>query len=84
MDDFLHRYTNKVWLAKGTNGPPLVVLRAFYRQKMSTTFQKVQVPSILKCVVVASEGSSRLIMFLRIFSLSFSNMFFAIGGGLGT
>jgi len=51
---------------------------------MSTTFQKVQVLSILKRAVVASEGSSKLIMFLRIFSLSFSNMFFAIGGGLGT
>jgi hypothetical protein len=54
------------------------------RQKMSIGFQKVQAPSILKCVVVTSEGSSRLTTLLRFLSLSFSDMFFVIGGGLGT
>jgi hypothetical protein len=51
---------------------------------MSIVFQKTQAPSILKCVVIASEGSSKLTTLLIFLSLSFSDMFFAIGGGLGT
>ncbi len=69
MDDFLHRYINVVWLAKGTDGPPLANLHAFYKQRMSIVFQKAQAPSILKCVVVASEGSSRLTTLLMHFNV---------------
>jgi hypothetical protein len=49
---------------------------------MSIVFQKTQAPSILKCVVIASEGSSKLTTLLRFLSLSFSDMFFVIGGVL--
>jgi hypothetical protein len=73
-----------VQLAKCANGLSLMILRAFYRQKMSIVFQKAQALFILKCVVVASEGSSRLTTLLKFMSLSFSDMFFAIGGGLQT
>jgi hypothetical protein len=71
-------------LAKGTNGPPLVILHAFYKQRMSVVFQKMQAPFSLKRVVISSEGSFKLTMLLRFLSLSFPYMLLAINGGHGT
>lgn len=73
-----------VWLAKGTNGPPLVVLYAFYRQRVSIVLQRMKVVFILKCVIIAGEGFLRLVMLSIFSSLSFSDMLIAISGGCGT
>jgi len=35
MDEFFHQYANMVWGMKDTKGPPLLVLCAFYKQKVS-------------------------------------------------
>jgi hypothetical protein len=43
----------------------------------------MQAISILRCVVIINEGSSRLTI-LKFPSFSFSDMFLAIGGGFGT
>lgn len=70
-DFFFCWCTNMAWLAKGINGPPLTILHAFYRPKVSTTLQRMQVVSILRCVIIADEDSSRLIALLCFPSLSF-------------
>ncbi len=46
--------------AKGTGGPPLSVLGAFYRQKVLVMVQQVHAISILRWVVAVDEGFSRL------------------------
>ncbi len=51
--------------------PPLTILCVFfYRQRVSMALQRAQATSILRCVVIASEGFSKLIIFLG-FSYSF-------------
>jgi len=73
-----------VWLAKGTSGPPLAVLYTFYRQRVSIVLQRVKVLFIFRCVIIADEGFSRLVMLSVFSSLSFSHMLLATGGGCGT
>jgi hypothetical protein len=36
-NDFFHRYANKVWSTKCISSLPLIVLHAFYKQKMLVT-----------------------------------------------
>jgi hypothetical protein len=33
-NNFLHQCVNMVWTTKGTKGPPLSMLRSFYKQRM--------------------------------------------------
>jgi len=73
-----------VWLAKGTSGPPLVVLYAFYRQRVSIVLQKMKVVFILRCVIIVAEGFLRLVMLSIFSSLSFFDMLLVISGGGGT
>jgi hypothetical protein len=73
-----------VWLAKGTDRPPLTNICAFYRQRISVALQRVHATSILKHVVVASECFSRLPMLSRFLSFSFFDMLLVIGEGFGT
>jgi hypothetical protein len=40
-DNFFHQCANMAWLMKGFKGPPLLILRSFYRQKMLVALQKV-------------------------------------------
>ncbi len=73
-----------VWLVKGTSRPPLAVLYAFYRQRVSLVLKRVKVVFILRCVIIANKGFSRLVMLSVFSSLSFSDMLLATGGGCGT
>jgi len=68
---FFCRCTNVAWLAKGINGPPLMILHAFYRPKVSIALQRMQVVSILRCVIIVDECCSRLIALFYFPSLSF-------------
>ncbi len=83
VDDFLHGCANMVWLRNDAKGPLLVVLCAFYRQRVSITLQRAQATSYLKDVVVVGEGSSKLIT-LSIFIPFFFYMFLATSEGFGT
>jgi hypothetical protein len=58
-----------VWLAKGVviNGPLWLFCVFFYKQKV---LERTQATSILRCVVIASEGFSKFLIFLG-FSYSF-------------
>ncbi len=49
---------------------------------MSIALHISHVTFILRCAIIASEGFSRFTMILGFLSLSFCDMFFAIGGGL--
>jgi hypothetical protein len=52
---------------------------------MSIVLQIVKVVFILRAVIIANEGFSRLVMFFVFSSLSFSNMLLATNGwGCGT
>jgi hypothetical protein len=77
-----------VWSTKGIGGLPLVVLCAFYRQKVLITLHGTQVTSILKHVIIASDDSSKLSTFssfsLGFSSLSFIYIFIATSEGFGT
>ncbi len=61
---FFHQCINVVWLAKDINGPPLTILHAFYRPNVSIVLQRMRIISILRCVIIPYEGSSRLIALL--------------------
>jgi hypothetical protein len=39
-NNFFHRCASMIWLTNGTNNPPLVVLHAFYKQRMLIALQK--------------------------------------------
>jgi hypothetical protein len=71
VNNVFHQCTNMVCLAKDINGPPLTILHAFYRPKVSIALQRMQVVFILRCVIIANEGSSRFIVVLCFLSLSF-------------
>jgi hypothetical protein len=73
-----------VWEVKDTKGPPLLVLHAFYEQRVLMALQHVQAISILRCVVIIGEGSFRLSVFLGSLPLSLFHMLLATKGGLGT
>ncbi len=40
-NNFFHQCASMIWLRNGTNNPPLVVLHAFYKQRMLIALQKV-------------------------------------------
>jgi hypothetical protein len=73
-----------VWLTKDTCSPPLVVLCAFYKQRVLVALQITHATFILRRIIVAGEGSSKLTTFSGFLSLSFSNMLLAIGGSSRT
>jgi hypothetical protein len=68
VDEFLHQCANMAWGAKGIGGLPLSILCAFYKQKVLVVLERVQAISILKHVIIVGEGSSRLGIFLKVFS----------------
>jgi hypothetical protein len=72
------------WFAKGTNGLPMAILCAFYKQKMSITLHRPHVAAILKCAIIASKGFSWFITLSSFISLSFCDMFLATNECLGT
>jgi hypothetical protein len=60
MDNFFHQCANMAWSAKDISGLLLVVLWAFYRQKVLAILQRMQATFILKHNVVVGElGSFR-------------------------
>jgi hypothetical protein len=81
---FLHQYANMAWAVKGTKGPLLSVLHAFYRQKMLMMLQHVQAVSILRHVGTIGEGLSKLGILLRGPPLSLFDVLLATKVGLGT
>lgn len=62
-------------------GPPLSILREFYRQRVSVAVQHAQVVSSLKRAVVVGEGSSRLGLLSRGPPFSLFDTFLATGRG---
>ncbi len=68
---FFHQCASVVQLAKGIGGPPLTILCAFYRQRIS--LQRTQGASILKHVVIESEGSSNAFRFPFLFLLQYGS-----------
>lgn len=73
-----------VWLAKGTNGPPLTNLRAIYRHRVLVALQRMHTTSILKHIFVVGEGFSKLPMLSHFLSFSFFDMFHVSSEGFGT
>jgi hypothetical protein len=69
-----------VWGVKGTGCLPLLILHAFYKHKVSLALQRAHVISILKHVIVISEGSSRLNVLSRVLPLSLFDMLLATRG----
>lgn len=76
---FFINVQNMAWLAKG--GPLNIILCAFYRQKVLVAWQRIYVASIMKCVVIASEGFSKLTIFLGFFVPFFFNTLLATSEG---
>jgi hypothetical protein len=72
------------WIRKGTRGPPLSVLRSFYKQRVLMALQRVQVTSILRWAIIVGEGSSRLGILLGLPTLSLVDMLDATNGGFDT
>jgi hypothetical protein len=62
----------------------LVVLCAFYKQRVLVALQKTHATFILRHTIVAGEGPSRLTTFTSFPSLPFSNMLLTIGGSSRT
>ncbi len=77
VDNCFHWCVNMVWSTKRIGDLPLTVLCAVYRQKVSITLHGTQITSILKHVIIASNGSSKLTTFSS-FSFRFLIPFFYI------
>jgi hypothetical protein len=73
-----------VWLAKGTNGPPLTNLHAFYRHRVLVALQRMHATSILKHIFVVGEGFSKFPMLSHFHSFSFCDMLRVSNEGFGT
>ncbi len=71
---FFHQCAHIAQSTKGTNGLRLTILHAFFRLKVSIALQRTQAIFVLKCTIMASEGSSRLSSLSIFLSLSLSNM----------
>jgi hypothetical protein len=82
MDHVFHQCASMAWSTKGINGLPLMVLCAFYRQKMLIALQRMHTDSILKHVIIVGEGSSKLTIFSSFVSLSFFICFLQLVGDL--
>jgi hypothetical protein len=59
------------WSAKGISGLPIMVLCAFYKQKLSIALQRMHIDSILKHAVIVGKGYSKHIVLSSFVSLSF-------------
>jgi hypothetical protein len=60
-------FSSMVWIAKAINGPLCLFCVFSYKQRV---LKRTQATSILRYVVIASEGFSKLLIFLG-FSYSF-------------
>jgi hypothetical protein len=81
-DNFLHRCANMTWLAKGFEGPPLSIIRSFYRYKVLVVLQRIQVATILHwAIVTIGKASSKLGVLLGFSPISLHDLFHAIGDG---
>jgi hypothetical protein len=79
---FFHQCASMTWSGKGTDGPHLRVLCAFYRQIVLVALQRTHVDSILRHVVVVDESCYRFTSLLDfLFLLWYFGMLLAIGGG---
>jgi len=71
------------WIAKGIEGPPLSMLRFFYRHRMSVALQKMNVAPISRWAITTREDLSRLGILFGLLPFPSINMFHATGGGFG-
>ncbi len=69
---------------KGIASPPLLILRTFYKHRVSVALQSAQTICILKHGIVVNEGLSRLSVFLGGSPLSLFNMLLTTRGGSRT
>ncbi len=82
MNKFFHQRVNMAWSTKGTNGPPLTILHVLYMQRVLVALQRAQAASILRCIIIASENSFRIITLSSFSSLSFLICLLQLVGGL--
>ncbi len=68
----VHHCVNMAWVAKGSRGLPLLILHAFYRQRVLVTLQQVHAATILMWqAIITGEGSYSLSVFFSVPPLSF-------------
>jgi hypothetical protein len=68
----VHHCVNMAWVAKGSGGLPLLILHAFYRQRVLVTLQQVHAATILMWqAIITGEGSYSLSVFFSVPPLSF-------------
>jgi hypothetical protein len=83
VNSFFHRFVNMAWIAKGIEGPPLSMLRFFYRHRVSVALQKMNVAPISKLAITTREDLSRLGILFGLLPFPSINMLHAHGGGFG-
>jgi hypothetical protein len=69
------------WLTKGIDDLLLIILHAFYKQRMLVALKRTKVISILKHAIIEGESFSRLIVFSSFPYFSLFDMLFATGEG---
>jgi hypothetical protein len=68
--------------SKGHPWPPLAIICAFYKQRMVIASYRTWVISILKCTIVASDGSSKVTTLSNFPPFPFSICFLQLVGAL--
>lgn len=71
------------WSTRGIGHPPLLVLQAFYKQKVVVALYKNQASSILRWVII-TKASFLLNVFLEFRCLSLFDLLHKIRGRIGT
>lgn len=80
---FLFQCANMVPLVKSNICLLLLVLWAFYRQKVAVTLQRTQASSILRWIGVTNKTSSKLEVIWIFFPLFLFDLLYVIGEGFG-
>jgi len=69
------------WIAKDIEGPPLSMLRFFYRHRVSVALKKKNVAPISRWAITTREDLSRLGILFGLLPFLSINMLYATGGG---
>jgi hypothetical protein len=81
---FLFQCANMVSLIKGNIYLPLLVLWAFYKQKVAVALQRAQISSTLRWTSVTNKAFSKLGVIWRFFHLFLFDLLYVIGDGFRT
>ncbi len=79
VNDFFHWCVVMTWRMEGIRSHLLLVWRSFYRHRGLVVLHQMHATSILRCITIISEESSRPIIFSMFFPSPYLTCFLRLG-----